>query len=251
MLVPNSSMGQLMTLMAWTSLLSSGQTSTREQLFICLSNFMVCSCQLWLVRNTKAPQLHLRKLHHAVTILWRNHVLDIEVKMVVNRYRYTFILSGLMLFLGSSIGLTTKVRNDYHLTCYPLTSNPVCVNLESRRLLVNASDHCNTSLRCTLCEVNIVFKGSQMRYHKRGLSSSGPRQGLQWENSYTHSFMLICFSGCEIRTTCLAKGGSECVDRLVFHGVDTVSPGRDTIRLSEKAKADSLSWWDLRRYWNT
>lgn len=45
--------------------------------------------------------------------------------------------------------------------------------------------------------------------------------------------MLICSSGCKIRTTCLAETASECADRPVFHGVDAVGPGRDTSRLSE------------------
>lgn len=45
--------------------------------------------------------------------------------------------------------------------------------------------------------------------------------------------MLICSSGCKIRTTCLAESASECADRPVFHGVDAVGPGRDTSRLSE------------------
>lgn len=48
--------------------------------------------------------------------------------------------------------------------------------------------------------------------------------------------MLICSSGCKIRTTCLAESGSECTDRLVFHGEDAVGPGRETVRLSERPR---------------
>lgn len=48
--------------------------------------------------------------------------------------------------------------------------------------------------------------------------------------------MLICSSGCKIRTTCLAESASECADRPVFHGVDAVGPGRDTGRLSERLR---------------
>lgn len=52
--------------------------------------------------------------------------------------------------------------------------------------------------------------------------------------------MLICSSGCKIRTTCLAVRASECSDRLVFHGVDAVGPGRDTIRLTEGPRQTML-----------
>lgn len=48
--------------------------------------------------------------------------------------------------------------------------------------------------------------------------------------------MLICCAGCKIGTTCLAQSAWESNDRLVFHGVDAVGPGRDTSGLPERQR---------------